>query len=438
MNTHSIFKLKYQHIRKRLRIWWNMKLFRLFLTIGKPLLAQEYFNRIPFPGNIRDDSDFAARERKIWDKYLDPEGNLRLVTWKSSLTFMLKIFMGIGLGVILISTVYNQQTRINRLQDKNKELASKQIPKKVPKPPPGSTPGKPPEGTQNLKLNSGGAIAVDMKTPPLYSGKRLYLPVVIKGQKGKVFYIPEDNFTGESISLDNGRQARKFILPDDKIIYYGYSTEPSQVGGIWMEPDKFAEWSAPRQKGPMVLPQNELARQLRSKPDSTSGLIQNIPKDKPVELIEFAPIYSITSDFVWIKVKYTDESGKQVEGWTAAIALGKKFIEPESQSNTLKIAANKTLSFRTQPSTKASKLPGKNALLRGDKVEFLEFASLPDVLSENYFMIRVEYKDDQTKETYIGWIAAAVIITKMVENVDETSQNNDKPIKEENSSKKGS
>lgn len=415
-----------------------MKLFRLFLTIGKPLSAQKYFNRIPFPGNIRDKSDFAVRERKIWDKYLDPEGNLRLVTWKSSLTFMLKTFMGIGLGVILISAIYNQQIRINRLQEENKELASKKIPKEVPQRPPEPIPEKLPEGTQNLKLNSGGAIAVDMKTPPLYPGKRLYLPVVIKGQKGKVFYIPEDNFTGESILLDNGKQARKFILPDDKIIYYGYFTEPSQVGGEWMEPDKFAEWSAPRQKVPMVLPQNELARQLRSKPDSTSALIQNIPKNKPVELLEFAPISSITSNFAWVHVKYADETGEQVEGWTAAISLGKKFIEPENQSNTLKIAANKTLSFRTQPSTKASKLPAKNVLLRGEKVEFLEFASLPEVLSENYFMIRVEYKDDQTGETYIGWIAAAVIIDKMVKYIDETSQNNDKPIKEENSSEKGS
>lgn len=438
MNIHRFFKLKYQHIRKKLRIWWNMKLFRLFLTIGKPHLAQQYFNRIPFPGNIRDESDFALRERKIWDKYLDPEGNLRLVTWKSALTFMLKLFIGIALGVLLISTIYNQQTRINRLQEKNKQLASQPIPKEVPRPLPESTPEKLPEGAQQLKLNRGGTIAVDMKTPPLHSGQRLYLPVVIRGQKGRVFYLPEERFAGQTIPLDNGRQARKFLLPEDKIIYYGYSTEPSPSGGEWLEPDKFKAWSVPRQKGPMVLPQGELARQLRSRPHPASELIQNIPKDTPVELLELAPISSIVSNFVWMKVKYQDESGKPVQGWIAAIELGKKLIEPESQANILKIAADKMLSFRSQPSTKASRLPGMNFLLRDDKVKFLEFAPLPDLLSESYFMVRVEYKDDQTKEPYIGWIAAAVIIKHMVTAIEETSKHNDEPIKQENSSEEGS
>jgi hypothetical protein len=432
VKTHSAKLPGEQHLRNKLRTWWNVNLFQLFLTMGKPLVAQKYFNRVPLPENIRDRADFAAKERRIWQRYLDQEGNLRLITWKRTLIFMLKSVALTGLTFGLIITIFDQVVRIKELKAENKALTSRVITGPVAKPHSEPVAEQPPAGTQKMELTTGKAAAVYTRKQPIFTGKRLYLPIFINEEKDYIFYLSQDYFTGESISLDNGRQARKFLLPGNNAIYYCYSLESSEPGGEWLEESEFTAQKALLPRGPQLLPQDNLARQLRSKPDDVSILIQTIPKDKPMEFIKFAPISSISSGYTWMQVKYTEQDGNPVEGWIAAISLTKRYVKPDNQSDTLKVVASKKLSFRTEPNTGASRLPGKTHLFPGDKVKFLKFAAFIEVFSGDYLMIQVEYKDSQANKIYVGWIAAAQINKKLIKTIEEMPTGNLKPTKQEN------
>jgi hypothetical protein len=421
----NLLRKWFMEISNRIKFLWYLTCFRFFISIGKNRWAQKAFNRIqlPEPEPAMNEMTFQVEERKKWMKYEDERGNLRLITWKSFFASMLKV---ITLGVlifVLIFASYKWTSRIKQLEADLSEISITELQ---------------PHAAQKLQLIDGEAIEVDMRRRPVFSNKQLYLPTVItSGEKENVLYIPGENFLGDSMQLNDCSMVRKFIFTSGEIIYYIYQEDIAEKG-TWMNQVKFDEFKAKIDPGTgiFISPGDNLSRRLRDKPHRDAKVLYTVPAGNQVEFIKFAPISSISSNMVWLLVKYTNEGepGKCQKGWIAAVSIDRLYIDIETGTNTLKIIAN-SLTIGEKPETNAVLVSEVNRLLFGEKVEFLGFASPSHLLSGNFvkIQIRYTYTDENNKQkTVKGWIPAGKIDKKLITGVEKLktkSRDNGSPIK---------
>ncbi|NIM16363.1 MAG: hypothetical protein GTO45_30570 [Candidatus Aminicenantes bacterium] len=404
MNTNTLNQETSKRY-SRLRLWWNLFWFRFAAGRAKPVSAQKFLNRIPLPDSAADKGAFQAEEKKLWRKYVDQDGNLRLITWGNIFSSLLKTVIGIVVIAVLAWGAYHL---IAALKEYN-ELKSKA--KTVHKFQPDTDTGK------EFKLLNGKSIVVDMKHSPIFLDKRVYLPVpVLKGEESHLFYFPGKKFSGELISLADGSLVRNFLLTDGNTFSYLYNPKKAKAEGTWLQEPQFAELKTAIKTGKVFFVKEGKAVELRSKPRESAKPILKIPNGQRVIFVRFAPISSIASKLVWVQVRYPAGPGKDHQGWMAAVSIMQPFVEAELGPNTLKII-NPALSFRKTPSTHAAKIPGVNKLKKGTKVEFLKFAPLANILSSKYAMIQVRYTH-KPGEDYTGWIAAGKISEKFIGKID--------------------
>lgn len=380
----------------RFKLSWNLFWFRFAAGRGKPAAAQRFLNRIPLPDTAVDKAAFQAQEKKLWREYVDQDGNIRLITWATILAFLVKALIGMAVVAALIWGAYYLTNTFIYLKAKSVHPFQ-----------PDAITGK------EFQLIDRETMVVDIRHRPIFSNRSLYLPVFIfKGNKTSLFYIPDKKFTGELIPLADGSLARKFILADGSTLSYVYHPKSIGTKGKWLDQSQLARLKAAAGSGNLFFVRKGGAAELRSKPREKAKSILEIPDQERIIFVGFAPISSISSKFVWAQVRYLAGPGKDHQGWLAAVSIGQPFVDAESDSNMLKVAAQ-TLDFRKAPSTKAARIPGVNRLKKGTRVEFLEFAPLADILSSTYAGIQVKYIHKPGKD-YTGWIFAGKIRERFI------------------------
>jgi hypothetical protein len=385
----------------RLKLRWNLFRFRFAAGSGKPVSAQKFLNRIPLPDCAMDKAAFRTLEKKLWRKYVDRDGNLRIITWGTIFSSLLKTVIGIVMVAALVWGAYHLIAFFN--QYKELELKVETLRKFQPDIKTG----------EEFRLLDGKVVLVDMQYRPVFTDSGVFLPIpVLKDEESHLFYLPGKEFSGELLSLADGRIARKFFLADGKILSYVYNPKGAGIKGTWLEQSQLAQLNDAMKSGNVFIVREGLAAQLRDRPLESAKPISKISEAKKLIFLGFAPISSISSNFIWVQLKYLDDHGKNYQGWMAAVSIVKPYVEVESDLDTLKVVA-KTLSFREEPSTKAARIPGIQFLKKGAEVEFLDFAPLPGILSSTYAMIQVKYQHESGKD-YTGWIAAGKIKEKFI------------------------
>ena len=83
--------MKFKSLYNGLKLRWNITTFRLCVSIGMAPWAKHFLERIPLPEHALEESTFQSEEQKLWKKYIDLDGNLRLITWKGLFTPLLKM-----------------------------------------------------------------------------------------------------------------------------------------------------------------------------------------------------------------------------------------------------------------------------------------------------------------------------------------------------------
>lgn len=385
---------------RALQLSWNLFRFRFSAGRGKAQSAQKFLNRLPLPTLVADQAAFHAEEKKLWRKYVDLEGNLRLLTWGNIFSFLLKTVIGFAVVAVLVWAAYFLNITFMELKAKSFH------------------PFQPDTDTgEELKLINGESIMVDLRHKPEFSDKSLCLPVVIlKEGKSNLFYIPAEQFPGELISLSDGSQVREFLTTNGKAVSYLYNLEKMEAKGTWLGKDQLVNLKTAVKSGTLFAVDDGKAVELCSGPQSSVESILKIPGGEQIIFIHFAPLSFISSKFLWVEVRYLHGPGKDYLGWIPAVSIVQPYLEEEPGSNTFKII-NPTLSFRQAPSTHAGLTPGMRYLKTEARVEFLKFAPLENILSSKYMMIQVRYTNKSGK-VYTGWIAAGQIKEKFIGKID--------------------
>jgi hypothetical protein len=386
----------------RLRRLWNMFRFRFAAGRGKPELAQKVLYRIPLPESGTNKAHFWAEEKKSWKKYVDQEGNLRLVTWKNVFGSLVKAIIGAAIVIAFVWGAYSLTTTFITLKAKSVYPFQ-----------PDTSTGK------ELHLINDDSIVVDLSHQPLFFNKRLYLPVLIlKEGRSTLFYIPDTQFSGEWVALGDGSTARTFFLNDGKTLSYLYNPKGKDTNGTWLDDSQLTALKTAQESRRLFVFEKGEAKELRSEPKESAKSLFKIPGGERFIFLGFAPISSIVSKFVWVEVRYLSGPGNDHQGWMTALSIERPFVEVSSDpgSNILKII-NNSLSFREAPSTDAAQIPEIQRFKRGETAAFLKFASLADILSSQYVWIQVSY-NHSTGEVYTGWLAAGKIKETFIHTMD--------------------
>lgn len=386
----------------RLRRSWNMFRFRFAAGRGKPELAQKVLYRIPLPDAGTNKAHFWAEEKKSWKKYVAQEGNLRLVTWKNVFGSLVKAIIGAAIVITLVWGAYSLTLTFVTLKAKSVHPFQ-----------PDTSTGK------ELQLINDDSIVVDLSHQPLFFNKRLYLPVLIlKEGRSALFYIPDAQFSGEWVALGDGSTARTFFLNDGKTLSYLYNPKEKDTKGTWLDDSQLTALKTALTSKRLFVFDKGKEKELRSKAQESAKSLFKIPGGERFIFLGFAPISSIVSKSVWVKVRYLAGPGKDYQGWMTAFSIEQLFVEgaSDSGSNTLKII-NPVLSFREAPSTRAAQIPEIQRLKRGEKAVFLKFAPLADILSSKHIWIQVRY-NHTTGEVYTGWLSAGKINETFIHTMD--------------------
>jgi len=588
----NLFRKILRKIYFKFKLLWNINVFRLLVSLGRAKWALKFFNRIPLPEPELDIADFQSKEKKLWGKYVDQQGKLRLITLKSFMISFLKFAATLAVIVVFVFTTYKLVALFYNLQGKVKSQ-QQQLQQQTTK--------------QWFQLVNNDSVIVDVKYDPVFKGQQLFLPTIttyantenvryfsedkflknyiifqggrfvknfelcngdvksfyypinsgitgywlfdttlqskrivdfklldgqtvrvdmlhnpkiidnqvsfptltkidnqnkivfvsankflgntteiskvrmmknfvltnddtisyvykrnpdIKGEwltkekfqsrsghsllqyfkltngdstlidmsrlhkyvddqlhlikineKGKRSLIFEKKLTGNSIGLKDKRIARDFIQPNGDTISYVYAAEIN-YGGTWMPRSQLTDLISPPAPVLLLSLTDKAARELRSKPDKDSTLIITIPENKQVEFLNFAPLTTLSTKFLWLLVRYTDKSKKSYDGWIPFASISKSFVDVEADSNTV---IKSTISFRKNPNSAAAKIPEISRFAEKTYVRFLDSAPLSDQLSSDFFWIKVHYRDktDQLK-SYQGWIAVGKMDEKYI------------------------
>jgi len=384
----------------RTRLWWHLFRFRFALGRGKPLLAYKFLDRIPLPDAAVDKAAFQAEEETLWGRYVNRDGNLRLVTWGNIVSTLLKTLIGLVVIAGLLWGVYH----LAAFYKEYKELRSKSRP--APKFQPDIKTGK------EFKLLDGKSMMiVDMAHSPVSSDKTVYLPVpVLDGGKSHLFYLPDKKFAGKPDHMTDGGIARTFTLADGQALSYVYYPGEPGTAGTWLDQPQRTELKAALKSGNVFFVPEGQGLELRSESWEKAKPVVKIPGGTRLIFVGFAPVSSLKSKFVWVQVKYPASPGQYRQGWLPAVSLEKTFVKEGNEPGILEITAG-ILSFRDAPSQSAARIPGVINLTRGASVEFLKFAPLANILSSKYAMIQVKYAHKPGKN-YTGWIYAGKKIKK--------------------------
>jgi hypothetical protein len=381
--------------------------FRFAAGRRKPELAQKVLQSIPLPDAGINEANFLAEEKKSWKEYVDQEGNLRLITWKNLFASLLKAAIGIAVVTALVWGAYSLTITFITLEAKSVHPFQ-----------PDTITGK------EFQLITHDSIAVDLRHPlVVFSNKRLFLPtLILKEGRNSLFYIPDNQFSGEWISFSDGSAVRKFLLKDGKTLSYLYNPEEEETKGNWLNDSQLTALKTALASKRLFVFNKGKAKELRSEPQKSAKSLFKIPVGERFIFLRFAPISSIVSKFLWVKVRYLAGPGKDYQGWMTALSIEQPFVEEElkpdsgSGSNTLKVI-NPVLSFREAPSMRAARIPEIENLKKGAKVAFLKFAPLANILSSQYMMIQVRYKHT-TGKVYTGWLSAGKIKKTFINTMD--------------------
>jgi hypothetical protein len=376
--------------------------FRFAAGRGKPELAQKVLYRIPLPDAGTNKALFWAEEKKSWKKYVDQEGNLRLVTWKHVFGSLVKAIIGAAIVFALVWGAYSLTLAFITLKAKSVHPFQ-----------PDTSIGK------ELQLINDDSIAVDLSHQPLFFNKRLYFPVhILKEGRSTLFYIPDTQFSGESISFSDGSTARTFFLNDGSTFSYLYNPREKDTNGTWLDDSQLRALKTVQESRRLFVSKKGEAKELRSEPKEAAKSLFKIPGGERFIFLGFAPISSIVSKLLWVEVRYLSGPGKDYKGWMTALSIEQPFVEVSSDpgSNILTII-NNSLSFREAPSTDAAQIPEIQRFKRGEKVVFLKFAPLADILSSQHVWIQVRY-NHTTGAVYTGWLAAGKIKEKFIHTMD--------------------
>ena len=406
-----------KYLNDRFKLWWNLTVFRFWVSIGKGQQAKKIMDRIPLPEQAADEAGFNGAERRLWGRYVDIEGNICPITWKSVFKTLLKVTAAVAIAVVLVRAGKELTGKISNLEYRLRNVTLTDLQK---------------DSEKKLMLESGQALAVDVTRKPVYVGGEFLLPVILPlDKRDTIFYYPAQRFAETIESLPDCRAAIKFMLTGNRPIYYVY-TPGTEAGGTWMGEEKMAVEKAQVLPGSgiWVLPQDKAARELHDQPSHDAPVTRVIPGEESVEFLRYAPISALAGKTLWLEVKYSiknHENGQCARGWIAAFTLQQLYIKiksGEAGENYLEVTAN-TLSFRESPESGAPKIAALNEISRGEQVEFREIAPITNLLTSDFMLIRVRCTasgENKVKE-YEGWIAAGKIVKKSIAVTTETAPN---------------
>ncbi len=383
----------------RFKLNWRLFRFRFAVGRGDSQSAQKFLNLIPLTGQPEDKDAFFAEERKLWEKYAGQDGYLLLITWKKIFYHLFKAIIGFAVVALLIGSAYFLTNKFIQLTASSAD---------------GFQPYSP---TAKLLLSiDNKAIAVEVHNTPIVADKRIYLPVVIDtGNRSDLFYYPDKKFPGELVSLSDNIAARKFLITDGTSLYYFYNPGENGIQGTWADEQQFTALKEAALSGNLFVGPPGKTSELREQPRENARLAARMPGGRLFILKQIAPISLISSGFLWVETIYPDRPGKTYRGWLEALSLEQLFVEEDPRTNTIKIIA-KNVSFRESPSMDAPRVRQQKDLLNGAILEFLAFAPLDNILTSTHVMIQVKYRQE-SGQVYTGWIGAAAIKNKFVEEM---------------------
>ena len=407
--------MKFKSLYNGLKLRWNITTFRLCVSIGMAPWAKHFLERIPLPEHALEESTFQSEEQKLWKKYIDLDGNLRLITWKGFFTPLLKIAALGAAAFLLIIVSSNRAGKIIEPGVQQKKVSITDFQKNE---------------EPTFKLSDNQSLVVDINRTPIFYHEELYLPVVFKmGSKEHVFYLPGKDFPGETGTLEDCRRVRKYVRTDGQSVYYVYSTG-SELSGTWMKETELAHLRASIEPGTgiMILPKDQLSRELRKEPARESELILTIPANTKVEFIQFAPIAAASSGLIWVQVKNTMESGKCFRGWIAVFALSQSYVKTVPGSNMIEVTDLDGLWFRDSDGNGRKEVDGVGNIPSGKQAKFLNFAPLSIILTLNQIKIQVQYTYTEnsavgSSKTVTGWVNAGKLSKKLIDSIEVLEKN---------------
>lgn len=314
-----------QKISDYLYLKWHLACFRFYLTVGKDERALKHLHSIPLSESETDDFDsFFHEEQKIWHKYKDKDGVLRIITFKRSLLFLLKTCLVIFMFYILILTLFKREKFFNEIAlsyDKGKSLigAVKEEIKAL-------------DDTKQFILKDGNDVTVSLTMNPMLEKNRFLIPTKnAKEGKDSTICIPIEKFVGKSFPFGENTYIRSFVNMKNDTTYFilspDYSIKRGQIKqGMFQLLNNL---TSPKKK--IYEETNELVTltitsdiTVRDKPTNEGDPLGTLSAGKEVQFLQFGPI---SSDKVWIYVNYKDSTEKSIKGWITAYSIKEQFVE---------------------------------------------------------------------------------------------------------------